>query len=75
MTPKSMDIQARYENERIGVNMGWTIASKKYDDVMELTAVARHIAKEITKDLNQALTILEGLNGDKTEPAIISRPS
>ena len=75
MNPKAIELQARYENHRVGTNLGWQLASKKFDTVEELAINARKIAVEITNDLNKAIGILEDSNGVKAESPLVSRPS
>ena len=80
MNPKAQELMARYEHARMGVNAGWTIASKLFEkkdqpDMQELATTARWIASEVTKDLNSAIVILEAKNGDSTATSEVSRPS
>ena len=63
MNPKQMEIQARYENARLGVNMGWTIASKKTENKEDMAILAGWLAKRIENDFNSALAILEVKDG------------
>ncbi len=72
LTPEAMKLQTKYDNARIGVNLGWNIASKLATpdtEVAELTATARHLAIEIAKDLDNTQFILGGGNGDTAKSA------
>ncbi len=72
LTPEAMKLQTKYDNARIGVNLGWNIASKLATpdtEVAELTATARHLAIEIAKDLDNTQFILGSTDGSKTTAA------
>lgn len=76
MNPAALQLQAKYENARLAVNIGWQLASKKYETMEELATTARWIAAEVGKDFNATLLILEEKqSGPKTEPSQILRPS